>query len=130
MFKQLRYYGKKSSTISLSWVQKHHALLDEQGNKLYSEQAIQQVLDKLSIEPARNRPTAENWAAKQALLALQEPDSPKQLLMTAQLEHSEDISDCIHQVRVEHEYAFMNLNISSTLDLDQFEMKLKRKFEF
>ena len=118
---------QKSSTISPSRVQNHHALLDAQGNKRYSEEAIQQVLEKLSIESTRNRPTAENRAAKQAHQALHEPDPPKQRPMTKQMDHSGEVG--FHQVRVEHEDAYMKLNISSTLNLDQFKLQLRSKFE-
>jgi hypothetical protein len=123
----IKVLWQKSSTISPSRVQNHHALLDAQGNKRYLEKAIQQVLEKLSIESTRNRPTAENRAAKQAHQALHEPDPPKQRPMTKQMDHSGEVG--FHQVRVEHEDAYMKLNISSTLNLDQFKLQLRSKFE-
>jgi hypothetical protein len=57
---QIKKLWQKTSTISPGRVQKHHSLLDAHGDIIYSEQAIQKVLDDLKKVPARKTPTADD----------------------------------------------------------------------
>ena len=50
----------KTSMVSPGQVQKHHSLLDAQNKTIYSEQAIQRVLDELSRQSAQGRLTPDN----------------------------------------------------------------------
>ena len=123
---KIKKLWQNTTTITPSRVQNHHLLLDAHNNKIYSEQAIQQVFDTLNAESVRNRPTAENRAARQVMRAMQDsaPSSFKQSLPP-----TTQNSDCITRIKVEHEDAFMNLNISSTTNLEQLKRQVKSMFE-
>ena len=111
----------KTSTVSPARVQKHHSLLDNQNNTIYSEQAIQRVLDELNRQSAQGRPTADNRAAQQLGRSPAPPASPSK---------ASEISGDHIKLRVEHEDSFVTLTVSPDISLSQFKGQIVQAFDW
>ena len=118
-------WSKSSSVVSPARVQKHHSLLDARGNIIYSEQAIQRVLDELKLKSAQGRPTADNRAAQQLGRAPPAPPASPSLSKAASAQSGNHI-----KIRVEHEDSYVSLTVSPDISLSHLKGQLMQAFDW